>query len=69
MELYQNFSDPGKNQYIYFEPSFKSREEKKYFQISNLTLEISYFFSFRLDKYNFLQKTPQNIFGLTQLFP
>ena len=33
-----------KNHKIYFESSFKSKDEKKYFQICTLTLEISYFF-------------------------
>ena len=47
--------DPGQKLQNLFRP-FISQEEKIYFQICVLTLEISYFLSFRLKKYNFLQK-------------
>ena len=42
----------------WFNPSFIKSRKKKYFQICTQTLKISYFFRFRLEKYNFLRKKP-----------
>ena len=52
----QNFMNPGQsNHQIDFTPSFKSRE-KKVFSNLYLSLEISYFLRFRLEKHNVLWK-------------
>ena len=40
------------------EQSYKRQGEEKIFSNLTLTLDISYFFSFRLEKYSFLQKKP-----------
>ena len=40
-----------------FELSFKSKELKKNI-LKSVTLKITYFFSFRIEKYNVLQKKP-----------
>ena len=64
-KLFDADPDPDLDQGL---KSYLKSREIYFFQICTLILEISNFFSFRLEKYNFLQKNP-NICGLNSAFP